>query len=208
MATQIWVSICSCNVLLPDGTKPLPDPMLAYHQLRSVVFSALTTILQNWLMITVNTMSFKSGFYNLLPHLPWDNGLETHMAQVYDMATMFQQNDKPQTSSWTPCLLQCTCVTYSSRSERTIHTSNIDHHTGPYLGAIQIKKFDRYIVFSQNWTSVIIKMWWDWESGSTIHIPTTDSYPTDSEVVIGWHSCCILTGNIVPYPVFLLYHSL
>ena len=28
---QIWVNIGSCNGLLPDGTKPLPEPMLTYH---------------------------------------------------------------------------------------------------------------------------------------------------------------------------------
>ena len=29
---QIWVNIGSGNGLLPDGTKPLPEPMLSYHQ--------------------------------------------------------------------------------------------------------------------------------------------------------------------------------
>ena len=32
MATQIWVNDGSGNGLLPDGTKPLPEPMLTYHQ--------------------------------------------------------------------------------------------------------------------------------------------------------------------------------
>ena len=30
--TEIWVNIGSGNGLLPDGTKPLPEPVLAYHQ--------------------------------------------------------------------------------------------------------------------------------------------------------------------------------
>ena len=29
---KIWVNIGSGNGLLPDGTKPLPEPMLTYHQ--------------------------------------------------------------------------------------------------------------------------------------------------------------------------------
>ena len=29
--TQIWVNIGLWNGLLPDGTKPLPKPMLTYH---------------------------------------------------------------------------------------------------------------------------------------------------------------------------------
>ena len=32
MVTEIWVDIGSGNGLLPDGTKPLPEPMLTYHQ--------------------------------------------------------------------------------------------------------------------------------------------------------------------------------
>ena len=32
MATQIWVNIGTGNDLLPDGTKPLPEPMLTYHK--------------------------------------------------------------------------------------------------------------------------------------------------------------------------------
>ena len=27
-----WVNIGSDNGLVPDGTKPLPEPMLTYHQ--------------------------------------------------------------------------------------------------------------------------------------------------------------------------------
>ena len=35
MATEIWVSIGSSNGLLPDGTKPLPDPMLTDQTVKS-----------------------------------------------------------------------------------------------------------------------------------------------------------------------------
>ena len=37
--TWIWVNISSGNGLLPDGTKPLPEPMLTCHQMRSVAFT-------------------------------------------------------------------------------------------------------------------------------------------------------------------------
>ena len=37
--TEIWVNIGSGNGLLPDGTKPLPEPMLTYHQRGSVALS-------------------------------------------------------------------------------------------------------------------------------------------------------------------------
>ena len=36
MVKQIWVDIGSGDALLPDGTKPLPQPMLAYYQQGSV----------------------------------------------------------------------------------------------------------------------------------------------------------------------------
>ena len=36
MATENWVNIVSGNGLLPDGTKPLPEPML--HQYGAVTF--------------------------------------------------------------------------------------------------------------------------------------------------------------------------
>ena len=39
MATEIWVNIGSGNGLLPDGTKPLPEPMLTNHQWSPVSFN-------------------------------------------------------------------------------------------------------------------------------------------------------------------------
>ena len=38
MATEIWVNIGSGNGLMPDNTKPLPEPMLTDHQWSSVTF--------------------------------------------------------------------------------------------------------------------------------------------------------------------------
>ena len=39
MATEIWINIASGNVLLPDGTRPLPEPQLTYHQQGLVAIS-------------------------------------------------------------------------------------------------------------------------------------------------------------------------
>ena len=39
MATEILVNIGSGNGLLPDGTKPLPEPMLTNDQLGAVAFT-------------------------------------------------------------------------------------------------------------------------------------------------------------------------
>ena len=38
MGTEIWVNIGSSNGLLPDDTKPLPEPMLTYHYYGPVTF--------------------------------------------------------------------------------------------------------------------------------------------------------------------------
>ena len=38
MATQNWVNIGSGNGLLPDGTKPLPEPMLTNNERGPVPF--------------------------------------------------------------------------------------------------------------------------------------------------------------------------
>ena len=38
MATRSWVNIGSGNGLFPDGTKPLPEPMLTDHQWSPVTF--------------------------------------------------------------------------------------------------------------------------------------------------------------------------
>ena len=39
MVTEIWVNIGSGNGLLPDGTKPLLEPVLIYHQWDLVAFT-------------------------------------------------------------------------------------------------------------------------------------------------------------------------
>ena len=38
MATETWVNIGSGNGLLPDGTKPLPEPMLTDNQWSPMTF--------------------------------------------------------------------------------------------------------------------------------------------------------------------------
>ena len=49
---MIWVNIGSGNGLLPDGTKPLPEPMLTDHQ-----WSPVTFILEKFLKRCLNHQS-------------------------------------------------------------------------------------------------------------------------------------------------------
>ena len=47
MPAEIWVNIVSGNGLLPDGTKPLPGPMLTSNTLCFVVFTWKEQVLMN-----------------------------------------------------------------------------------------------------------------------------------------------------------------
>ena len=55
MATEIWVNIGSGNGFLPDGTKPIPEPMLTDHQ-----WSPVTFILRQFHKRCLNHQSLKS----------------------------------------------------------------------------------------------------------------------------------------------------
>ena len=57
------IDIGSANGLLPDGTKPLPEPMLTYHQVGSVT---LTRPIQESLKIPIDEMCFKNTLVNYL----------------------------------------------------------------------------------------------------------------------------------------------
>ena len=55
LATEIWVNIGSGNGLLPEGTKPLPEPMLTDLQ-----WSPVTFILRQFHKRYLNRQSLKS----------------------------------------------------------------------------------------------------------------------------------------------------
>ena len=72
MATEIWVNIGLGNGFLPDGTKPLPEPILTYYQWSRI---HLRAILQEVLKISVLDMSLKIADLRLKPHLLGANEL-------------------------------------------------------------------------------------------------------------------------------------
>ena len=75
MVMEIWVNSGLGNGLLPDGTKPLPEPMLTYHQQGPVTFIrgwfhntyfsdesvklAWKLLIKDFIKISQGTMSFK-----------------------------------------------------------------------------------------------------------------------------------------------------
>ena len=70
MMKYIWVNIGSGNGLLPDGNKPLSEPMLTYHQRCSVAIS------KGVLMNIIHKLSWEIIFsISLPPYLPVVNEL-------------------------------------------------------------------------------------------------------------------------------------
>ena len=73
MATVILDNIGSGNGLLPDGTKPLPEPMLTYHQRGSVAYFWE----QELLKVSIQDMSLKKTFWKIFSNPPGANELRT-----------------------------------------------------------------------------------------------------------------------------------
>ena len=78
MATQIWVNIGSGNGLLPDGTKPLPEPNIC---LSSKVFCGINrgAVSEEVLMNLIRNIGSKITLVELLPYLPGANELNSHL---------------------------------------------------------------------------------------------------------------------------------
>ena len=64
-----WWILCSGNGLLPDGTKPLTEPLLTYHQ-RFFCGIHLIEISQEILLNIICNMCLEITLKKLLPHLP------------------------------------------------------------------------------------------------------------------------------------------
>ena len=72
--TQIPVNIGSGNGLLPDGTKPLPEPTLTYYQ--NVFYGIpFRLISQEVLVNLICKLYLAITLLKLLPHLPRTNEL-------------------------------------------------------------------------------------------------------------------------------------
>ena len=65
MVTEICINIGSGNGLLPDGTKPLPEPMLTYHQWGPV------TITWGQFPVTIKFHSYLPGDNELIHWMSW-----------------------------------------------------------------------------------------------------------------------------------------
>ena len=69
MATKIWVNIGSGNGLLPDGTKPLPEPNVDLSSVKSSGIH-LRAILQEIPQPSVTEISLKITYLKFCSNLP------------------------------------------------------------------------------------------------------------------------------------------
>ena len=72
MMPLIWINISSGNGLLPDGTKPLPEPMLTYDQRCFVAFPLRVMSLEVLVNLICN-MCPEIALIKLLSYLPEAN---------------------------------------------------------------------------------------------------------------------------------------
>ena len=74
MTTEIWVNFGSGNGLLPDGTKPLPEPMLTNHQ-RSPNDIHIRAISQEMPQTSITKIHLKFTYLNIYSNFPGANEL-------------------------------------------------------------------------------------------------------------------------------------
>ena len=113
MATEIWVNIGPGNGLLPDGTKPLPEPVLTDHQWGFMTFIWGQFLWKRSIYISLK-ISLKITKLRLLPRANelkkkmWWRQLNTwgcHCACILSSSgrcwDIYKQNNGPV---WIPCM--------------------------------------------------------------------------------------------------------
>ena len=115
MVTQIWVDIGSGNGLVPDGTKPLPKPVLIYNQWGSMTFPF--QLLSHVFKISFcNLTRLKTTLVKLLLHLPGANELRNVWAIICEFKV------------WT-MIYHCYCIHYGVMVDHVITLFNMAGHT-------------------------------------------------------------------------------
>ena len=74
MVTKIWVNIGWGNGLLPGSTKPLAEPMLAYHHRASLSYNkfSVNDDAIHWHVLTSTQRVNKSYAVNIMPNSVWE----------------------------------------------------------------------------------------------------------------------------------------
>ena len=93
IVAQIWVNIGSSNALLPDGSKPLPKPVLTYQW--GFVGIHLKAISKEMLRISIIEMSLKSTNIKLQLHFLDAKVLKLSSCTATPQCTLREPNNPP-----------------------------------------------------------------------------------------------------------------
>ena len=96
MVMEIWVNIGSVNGLLPDGTKPLLEPMLTYHQLGPVAI-ILAQYHKIWRHQWMSKTRLKIAFLNITSRSSGDQRVneKVHLTFGHGNSTSHNLYDMP-----------------------------------------------------------------------------------------------------------------
>ena len=99
MATEIWVNIGSGNGLLPDGTNPLPEPMLTDHQW-SPSDIHIRAISQEMPQPSSIKICLKITYLNFHSNFPWVNELIFLLTQYTVKSLIYKTHFSRQFNCW------------------------------------------------------------------------------------------------------------
>ena len=145
----MWVNIGSGNDLLPNGTKPLPEPMLTYHQWIPVTITSgqfrgrwfqSSINKQNWLEIYLSKFSFKSHWGHWASRSRNLSGINTIWRKF-------------KSRSMSNVLIQPTCI-YNIYNISQVHSTATRAST---QNGVQIQRL--YCV-NQRWWIIISRTQW------------------------------------------------
>ena len=100
MAAGIWVNIGSGNGMLPDGRKPLPEPLLTYHQWGTVI-SIGGQFQKEYLSHQWPILAGKLLIWKFLRNLPGTNATLTSFSLMLDVSVLHHNKISPSVSDLT-----------------------------------------------------------------------------------------------------------
>ena len=156
MALVILVNNGSSNGLLPDGTKPLPEPIqysLTIQSSMEFCCIHLTKILQQTLKISIPEMIWKFGFGNvkLVPHLPVANEFykysHTTCLLIYSSFTCLMHQRQKSQIPWFTGIISMSVVQYEYLN--SLRLSDEYMGGGTRSGGVQLRGLNPYPILGK-----------------------------------------------------------
>ena len=144
MATMIFVNIGSGNGLLPDGTKPLPEPML-------------TKLLCLW-------HSHKRNLTELAQSITWVNNtfriIATYASGQWVLWMLIFSQWKCFTLS--SASLQNKCQTADPDPQNLCRSSKLSFFNSSYMnfGKIVLRSC-KFLSYFEDWSAASLSLWWE-----------------------------------------------